>query len=245
MNRVRICSYWARKSQQRRVMWPLREGREIWGVDGAFASMSWRRDCVRDGVAPSANELATNNRRQTTNNKQQTSLGNQEEEWPWQKEVSPLSYTDPPLKYPLPPVIIQSQQVSPIEHSWLEFLSCDEEEKKREKEIEGKQTKPHPTHSYTQLQNTLNKSLDVTLYQGMWVSLICIPLISFKGQSLRENKTDLLLFIFKPDISENVSIQFITLSTSSLFLTKIVVWSANWLSLIFLSNTEIPWKLAF
>ncbi len=49
---------WARKSQQRRVMWPLREGREIWGVDGAFASISWWRDCVRDGVAPSANELA-------------------------------------------------------------------------------------------------------------------------------------------------------------------------------------------
>ncbi len=46
------------KSQQRRVMWPLREGREIWGVDGAFASMNWRRHCVRDGVAPSANELA-------------------------------------------------------------------------------------------------------------------------------------------------------------------------------------------
>ncbi len=46
------------KSQQRRVMWPLREGREIWGVDGAFASMTWRRHCVRDGVAPSANELA-------------------------------------------------------------------------------------------------------------------------------------------------------------------------------------------
>ncbi len=45
------------KSQQRRVMWPLREGREIWGVDGAFASMTWRRHCVRDGVAPSANEL--------------------------------------------------------------------------------------------------------------------------------------------------------------------------------------------
>ncbi len=42
MNRVRICSYWARKSQQRRVMWPLREGREIWGVDGAFAIMSWQ-----------------------------------------------------------------------------------------------------------------------------------------------------------------------------------------------------------
>ncbi len=40
MNRVRICSYWARKSQQRRAMWPLREGREIWGVDGAFTSMS-------------------------------------------------------------------------------------------------------------------------------------------------------------------------------------------------------------
>ncbi len=58
MNRVRICNYWARKSQQRRVMWPLREGREIWGVDGTFASISWRRDCVRDGVAPSANELA-------------------------------------------------------------------------------------------------------------------------------------------------------------------------------------------
>ncbi len=49
---------WARKSQQRRVMWPLREGREIWGVDGAFASMSWWRHCVRDGVAPPANELA-------------------------------------------------------------------------------------------------------------------------------------------------------------------------------------------
>ncbi len=46
------------KSQQRRVKWPLREGREIWGVDGAFASMTWRRHCVRDGVAPSANELA-------------------------------------------------------------------------------------------------------------------------------------------------------------------------------------------
>ncbi len=46
------------KSQQRRVMWPLREGREIWGVDGAFASMTWRHHCVRDGVAPSANELA-------------------------------------------------------------------------------------------------------------------------------------------------------------------------------------------
>ncbi len=46
------------KSQQRRVIWPLREGREIWGVDGAFASMTWRRHCVRDGVAPSANELA-------------------------------------------------------------------------------------------------------------------------------------------------------------------------------------------
>ncbi len=49
---------WARKSQQRRAMWPLHEGREIWGVDGAFASISWRRHCVRDGVAPSANELA-------------------------------------------------------------------------------------------------------------------------------------------------------------------------------------------
>ncbi len=47
-----------KKSQQRRAMWPLREGREIWGVDGAFASMTWRRHCVRDGVAPSANELA-------------------------------------------------------------------------------------------------------------------------------------------------------------------------------------------
>ncbi len=46
------------KSKQRRVMWALREGREIWGVDGAFASMIWRRHCVRDGVAPSANELA-------------------------------------------------------------------------------------------------------------------------------------------------------------------------------------------
>ncbi len=45
MNRVRICSYWARKSQQRRVMWQLREG--VFGVD-----------CVRDAVAPSANELA-------------------------------------------------------------------------------------------------------------------------------------------------------------------------------------------
>ncbi len=53
-----ICSYWARKLQQRRAMWPLREGREIWGVDGTFASMSWRRCGVRDGVAPSANELA-------------------------------------------------------------------------------------------------------------------------------------------------------------------------------------------
>ncbi len=31
---------------------------DIWGVDGAFASMTWRRHCVRDGVAPSANELA-------------------------------------------------------------------------------------------------------------------------------------------------------------------------------------------
>ncbi len=45
------------KSQQRRVIWPLREGREIWGVDGAFASMTWRRHCVRDGIAPSVNEL--------------------------------------------------------------------------------------------------------------------------------------------------------------------------------------------
>ncbi len=53
-----IYYFWARKSQQRRAMWPLREGREIWGVDGAFASISWHRDCVRDGVAPSANELA-------------------------------------------------------------------------------------------------------------------------------------------------------------------------------------------
>ncbi len=26
--------------------------REIWGVDGAFGSMTWRRHCVRDGVAP-------------------------------------------------------------------------------------------------------------------------------------------------------------------------------------------------
>ncbi len=47
-----------KKSQQRRAMWPLCEGREIWGVDGAFASMTWRRHCIRDGVAPSANELA-------------------------------------------------------------------------------------------------------------------------------------------------------------------------------------------
>ncbi len=46
------------KSQQRRAMWPLREGREIWGVDGAFASMTWRRHCVSDGVVPSANKLA-------------------------------------------------------------------------------------------------------------------------------------------------------------------------------------------
>ncbi len=49
--------FWARKSQNRRAVWLLREGREIWGVDGAFASISWRRECVRGGVAPSANEL--------------------------------------------------------------------------------------------------------------------------------------------------------------------------------------------
>ncbi len=46
------------KSQHRRAIWPLREGREIWGVDGAFASINWRRECVRGGVSPSANELA-------------------------------------------------------------------------------------------------------------------------------------------------------------------------------------------
>ncbi len=46
------------KNRNRRAVWPLREGREIWGVDGAFASISWRRECVRGGVAPSANELA-------------------------------------------------------------------------------------------------------------------------------------------------------------------------------------------
>ncbi len=30
----------------------------FFSVDGAFASIGWRRDCVRDDVAPSANELA-------------------------------------------------------------------------------------------------------------------------------------------------------------------------------------------
>ncbi len=35
--------------------------------------------------------------------------------------------------------------------------------KKREKEIESKQTKPRPTPTYTQLQNTLNTSLDATM----------------------------------------------------------------------------------
>ncbi len=49
---------WVRNHNNEGVMWPLREGREICGVDGAFASMTWRRHCVRDGVAPSANELA-------------------------------------------------------------------------------------------------------------------------------------------------------------------------------------------
>ncbi len=46
------------KNRNRRAVWPLREGKEIWGADGAFASISWRRECVRDSVAPSANELA-------------------------------------------------------------------------------------------------------------------------------------------------------------------------------------------
>ncbi len=32
--------FWARKSQQRRAMWPLREGREIWGVDGASPQLN-------------------------------------------------------------------------------------------------------------------------------------------------------------------------------------------------------------
>ncbi len=33
-------------------------GREIWGAGGAFASISWRREYVRGGFAPSANDLA-------------------------------------------------------------------------------------------------------------------------------------------------------------------------------------------
>ncbi len=48
---------WGQKNRNRRAVWPLRKGREIWGADGAFASISWRRECVRAGVAPSANEL--------------------------------------------------------------------------------------------------------------------------------------------------------------------------------------------
>ncbi len=56
-----------------------------------------------------------------------------------------LSSTDPPLICPLPPVIIQSPQASPIEHSWLAFLSRNEG--KREKEIESKQN--HIQHIYT------------------------------------------------------------------------------------------------
>ncbi len=50
--------YLGQKNHNRRAVWPLREGREIRGVDGAFASLSWRRECVRGGVVPSANELA-------------------------------------------------------------------------------------------------------------------------------------------------------------------------------------------
>ncbi len=55
---VRNMVFGPEKSQHRRAVWPLREGREIWGVDGVFASISWWRECVRGGVAPSANELA-------------------------------------------------------------------------------------------------------------------------------------------------------------------------------------------
>ncbi len=46
------------ENRNRRAAWPIHEGREIWGVDGAFADISWRRECVKGGVAPSANELA-------------------------------------------------------------------------------------------------------------------------------------------------------------------------------------------
>ncbi len=89
----------------------------------------------------------------STKIKQQTSLGNQEEEWPWQKEIIyvslSLSSTDPPLIYPLPPVIIQSPQASPIEHSWWEFLSSDEEENKRKRDRRKANKNTSNTHIYT------------------------------------------------------------------------------------------------
>ncbi len=44
-----------RKAKLRSVELPMKEN---WGVDGAFADIDWRRECVRVGVAPSANELA-------------------------------------------------------------------------------------------------------------------------------------------------------------------------------------------
>ncbi len=38
---------WARKTATEGLVWPLREGREIWGADGAFASIIWRREYTR------------------------------------------------------------------------------------------------------------------------------------------------------------------------------------------------------
>ncbi len=96
----------------------------------------------------------------STKIKQHMSLGNKEEEEPWQKEVS-LS-APPQIHHFLYFHFLPSSSNHPshhqIEHSWLAFLSRNEG--KREKEIESKQN--HIQHTYTQLQNTLNTSSDVT-----------------------------------------------------------------------------------
>ncbi len=43
----RMIEDWTRKIATEGLVWPLREGREIWGADGAFASIRWRREYVR------------------------------------------------------------------------------------------------------------------------------------------------------------------------------------------------------
>ncbi len=46
------------ESQQEGLIWPLHEGREIWGADGAFASIRYDVRTSRSVSVPSANELA-------------------------------------------------------------------------------------------------------------------------------------------------------------------------------------------